>query len=305
MTSSTARIVTTELLKTLPLVEHGDDASKADRGKLLIVAGSPRLPGAAILAARAALRVGCGTVRVAAPASVATLIGIVVPELMVLPLPETSSGTPSLAALALLEEQYGSCDAAVVGPGMGEDEETDRLARRLVEEMPLPLVVDAQALLALAPMTPGHPLGAPSPRILTPHAGEMAALSGMSVDAIEADREGIASRFAGEWGTILLLKGRETLIVSSPSRDAEAGDSYRNTAGTPGLGTAGSGDVLAGVIGGLLAQGNEPLAAAVWGVHLHALAGEAAAGDEGDDGMIASDIVDRLPRALRALRLAP
>ncbi len=305
MTSSTARIVTTELLKTLPLVEHGDGASKADRGKLLIVAGSPRLPGTAILAARAALRVGCGTVRVAAPASVATLIGIVVPELMVLPLPETSSGTPSLAALGLLQEQYESCDAAVVGPGMGDHEDTDRLARRLVEEMPLPLVVDAQALLALAPLAPGRRLGAPSSRILTPHAGEMAALSGISVDAIESDREGIAARFAGEWGTTLLLKGPETLIVSAPARDAEAGESYRNTSGTPGLGTAGSGDVLAGVIGGLLAQGNVPSAAAVWGVHLHALAGEAAAGDEGDDGMIASDVVDHLPRALRALRLAP
>ena len=107
------------------------------------------------------------------------------------------------------------------------------------------------------------------------------------------------------WGTTLLLKGPETLIVSAPSRDAQAGEIYRNTAGTPGLGTAGSGDVLAGVIGGLLAQGNTPSAAAVWGVHLHALAGEAAAGDEGDDGMIASDVVDHLPRALRALRLAP
>ncbi len=302
MSSATARTVTTELLKTLPLVEHGVESSKADRGKLLIVAGSARLPGTAILAARAALRVGCGTVRVAAPASVATWIGIVVPELMVVPLPETSSGTPSLAALAMLREHYRSCAAAVVGPGMGEHEETDRLARRLVEEMPMPLVVDAQAVLALAPMASGKGVGASSSRILTPHAGEMAALSGISVDAIEADREGIASRFAEEWGTILLLKGRETLIVSP---GAEAGDFYRNTAGTPGLGTAGSGDVLAGVIGGLLAQGNEPVAAAVWGVHLHALAGEAAAGDEGDDGMIASDIVDRLPRALRALRLAP
>lgn len=95
------------------------------------------------------------------------------------------------------------------------------------------------------------------------------------------------------------------MIVSPPARGAEAGGFYRNTAGTPGLGTAGSGDVLAGVIGGLLAQGNGPSAAAVWGVHLHALAGEAAAGDEGDDGMIASDIIDRLPRALLALRLAP
>ncbi len=133
----------------------------------------------------------------------------------------------------------------------------------------------------------------------------MAALSGLSVVAIESDREGVAARFAREWGTTLLLKGPQTLIVSAPSRDAQAGEICRNTAGTPGLGTAGSGDVLAGVIGGLLAQGNAPSAAAVWGVHLHALAGEAAAGDEGDDGMIASDVVDHLPRALRALRLAP
>jgi len=190
---------------------------------------------------------------------------------------------------------------------MGDHEETNRLARRLVEAMPFPVVVDAQALLALAPMAPGQRPGVSASRIriLTPHAGEMAALSGISVEAIEVDREGIAAQFAREWASILLLKGRETLIITAPDRGTEAGESFKNTAGTPGLGTAGSGDVLAGVIGGLLAQGNAPSAAAVWGVHLHAIAGEAAAGDEGDDGMFASDVVDRLPRALRAPRLAP
>src|SRR3954452_16556661 len=112
------RVIDKSLLAELPLPEFGREASKADRGKLLVVAGSMSLPGAAILAARAALRVGCGTVRVAAPRSVAVAIGVAAPELMVAPLPETDSGMPAEAALGLLEDQYRACDAAAIGPGI-------------------------------------------------------------------------------------------------------------------------------------------------------------------------------------------
>src|SRR3954454_8937524 len=117
--SGPAKLIDRALLAEIPLPEHGREASKADRGKLLIVAGSRGLPGAAILAARAALRVGCGTVRVAAPRSVAVAVGVAVPELMVLPLPETVAGTLSEAALPFLEEQHEPCDAAAIGPGLG------------------------------------------------------------------------------------------------------------------------------------------------------------------------------------------
>jgi hydroxyethylthiazole kinase-like uncharacterized protein yjeF len=278
------------LLAELPLPEHGREASKADRGKLLIVAGSTSLPGAAILAARAALRVGCGTVRVAAPRSVAVAIGVALPELMVLPLPETAAGTLAEAGVPHLEEQWESCDAAVIGPGLGSHEETDRLTTRFVAGSPLPTVVDAGALLAWG--RAGRP-PAPGPRVLTPHAGEMSRLIGREPDEVEDDREAIAARFAREWDSVLVLKGPRTLVAGRGL--------YLNTAGTPGLGTAGSGDVLAGVIGGLLARGSDPTASAVWGVHIHALAGEFAAEEQGDDGMIASDIVASLPAATRAL----
>ena len=294
MKNRTPKLVDRALLADLPLPEHDAEAGKAERGKLLLVAGSMSLPGAAILAARAALRVGCGTVRVAAPRSVAVGIGVTVPELMVLPLPETDAGTAAEAALSILEGQREPCDAAVIGPGLGSHEETDRLVERYVAATPLPTVVDAGALLAWG--RAGRPHGT-GPLVLTPHAQEMSRLTGMEAEEIEADREAVATRFAGEWASVLVLKGAKTLIAGSQL--------YLNTAGSPGLGTAGSGDVLAGVIGGLLARGADPTAAAVWGVHLHALAGEAAAVRRGVDGMMASDVVECLPEALRAFVEGP
>ena len=286
----TPAIVDKALLATRPLPRHDGEAGKADRGKLLLVSGSVRLPGAAVLAARAALRVGCGTVRIAAPRSVAVAIGVAMPEAMVLPLPETETGSAAETALESLDGQHEACDAVTIGPGMDSHPETDRLAVRFVERSPLPAVVDASALLARG--RAGHPRGA-GPRVLTPHAGEMAALTRRRPEQIHAEREAIAARSARDWGAVLVLKGARTLIAES--------ELYLNPAGTPGLGTAGSGDVLAGVIGGLLARGAEPAVAALWGVHLHALAGEAAARRRGDDGMTASDVVDALPDAMRLL----
>jgi len=280
-------------LAAAPLPEHGAESGKAERGKLLIAAGSTGLPGAAILAARAALRVGCGTVRVAIPKSAAVAVGAAVPELMVLPLPETDTGGAARNALSVLKDQFEACDAAVVGPGLGSHDATVRFASRFVAASTLPTVVDADALLAWG--SAGRPEG-PGPRVLTPHAGEMARLLGVEPEAVEADRVELAARTAEEWGAVMVLKGRETLVAGRGF--------YVNKAGTPGLGTAGSGDVLAGVIGGLLARGADPTAAALWGVHLHALAGEAAARRLGDDGLLASDVVDALPEAMLALLAA-
>jgi NAD(P)H-hydrate epimerase len=285
-------------LRELSLPEYSDEANKADYGKLLLVAGSRRLPGAAILAARAALRAGCGTVRLAAPESVATLIGLQVPELMVIPLPETKAGTVSLEACSILQEQWEPCDAVVVGPGLDENEETNVLLRRLAVEMPLPAVLDASALLALA----GAKINFAFPRILTPHLQEACALLEQTEEKVEKDREGVALETAKAFNTVFALKGRETLVAN------EAGKVYKNTAGTRGLGTAGSGDVLAGIIGGLLAQlaaqkmDDATLRAAAWGVHLHALCGESGEKDMGDEGLIAGDLIGRLPGALRYLR---
>ena len=283
------QIITPALLRQIPLRQFEPDASKADYGKLLVIGGSARLPGAILLAARAALRMGCGTVRVAAPKSIATALGVACPELMVLPLSETTRGTIANGAAQVLAEQFQFCDAVVIGPGMDEDDETSRLARAFVEKCPLPTVVDASAIGAASSERTASFSG---PRVVTPHAGEMKMLLN---DFDPARGEEIARNWARERNAVLVLKGRAT-IIASPS-----GEGWRNTAGTRGLGTAGSGDVLAGAIGSLLAQGNSPELAAVYGVHLHALAGEDAARKRGDDGMLASDFLERLPFVRREL----
>jgi hydroxyethylthiazole kinase-like uncharacterized protein yjeF len=285
-----------EFLKTIPLPEYADDANKSDYGKLLLVAGSRRLPGAAILAARAALRCGCGSVRLAAPASVASAIGVAVPELMVLPLPETSDGTLALGALPLVQAQVESCDAAVIGPGADESEETAQLLQTLAHDLALPSVLDAAAIIALS----GEKMKFTAPRIFTPHAQEMSVVSGNDLKKIQAAREESAKDSAHNWKSIVVLKGRETLIANPK------GALYKNEAGTRGLGTAGSGDVLAGIIGGLLAQmatqKMDITRAAIWGVHLHALAGEAGEKEFGDDSLMATDLIARLPGVLRYAR---
>jgi len=289
------QIIDIESLRAMPLPQWNDESSKADYGKLLVIAGSRRLAGAALLCAKAALRSGCGTVRVAAPQSVAPLLGIAVPELMVISLPETASGTIARAALPILEEQFAPCDAAIIGPGIDADDETDELLRELAAKIPLPTVIDAQAIYAIGD---GESGAHKWPRVWTPHEGELAPIIGKKFEELGVSREDFAANFAREKNSVLVFKGRETLVA------APDGNLWKNTAGTRGMGTAGSGDVLSGIIGALLAQGMNVAHAAVWGVHLHALAGESAAKELGDDGMMASDFLERIPVALRYLRNA-
>jgi ADP-dependent NAD(P)H-hydrate dehydratase len=277
-----AQVIGPRLLRTMPLPAYDEAASKDERGKLLVVAGSEQLPGGAILPAKAALRVGCGTVRVSLPRSLTAVVGVAVPELMTV-------GREEIA------EQLPSCAAVVAGPGMVEDAESDRLLGWLIAECPLPLVVDAQALHVWAKAPPDRFAG---PRVFTPHAREIAAMVGRPPADVVCDREGVAGRFAREHGVAFVFKGAETLIAAPDGR------LFVNRAGTRGLGTAGSGDILAGIIGGMLAQGLGAAEAAVWGVHLHALAGEAVAAEVGEDGMMASDLLPKLPLALRRLRRA-
>jgi hydroxyethylthiazole kinase-like uncharacterized protein yjeF len=290
-----AIIIDPNTLRTMPLRRYDAEDSKAERGKLLLIAGSTRIFGAAILAARAALRSGCGTVRIALPASVAQAVGTALPEAMLLPLPETTAGTLALTALNVLREQFEPCHAAVLGPGMDENEETNELIRQLAAELPLPCVIDAAALQALA--TASDFGASKAARLWTPHSGELAKLTMTDLDTIE-HREAFATQWSCTKSATLIWKGRETLVAGP------AGELWKNTAGTQGLGTAGSGDVLAGIMGSLLAQGMEAVPAAAWAVHLHALAGEAVAEDIGDDGLLASDVVARLPRVIKYLRRA-
>ncbi len=278
-----------ELLKSHPLPDWNEETHKADRGKLLIIGGSRRIPGAAILAARAALRAGCGSVRVAAPQGVAMAIGIALPELMVVPLPETKDGTIAADAIELIAAQAKVCDAIVLGPGLDENSETDEFARQVVEAAPLPLLIDAQAISALSSDWKANARA----RILTPHDGEFETLTGKTIGD---NREQLATEYAQKAGATLALKGHHT-IIATPE-----GDAYLEESGPRALGTAGSGDVLAGIIGSLLAQGLDATRATIWGVHLHAQAGEALTKDGPEDGLLASDFIGQLPTVQKYLR---
>jgi hydroxyethylthiazole kinase-like uncharacterized protein yjeF len=277
-----------------------DDAHKGTFGRLLVVAGSPEYSGAALLVGLGAMRAGAGLVCLAAPESVLGRLVGVVPELTMLPLPEEAPGLAGPGGWRKLSAELAGYDAMVIGPGLGRQVMVLRRVRSLLAGVSRPVVVDADGLNALAELDRWwRPLRVP--HILTPHPLEFARLRrdpavGEAAAGDDAARGALAIDAAALWQQIVVLKGARTVIAAPDGRVA------RSDVATPALATAGSGDVLAGVIGGLLAQGAGPTEAALWGVYTHALAGEAAARDLGDDGMVASDLLSRLPNVLRDLR---
>lgn len=289
MTAASARA----RLPARPAASH-----KGSFGRTLTIAGSLNYIGAAHLSATAAARVGSGLVTVATPAAIQAPIAAKSPEPTYLPLPETSPGVISPAANAVLSEA-ATCDSLLIGCGMGQAVDTRKFIRRILftrRTLP-PTVVDADALNAIArTRTPRWWDEFRQPAILTPHPGEMARLAAKPVPEVQSDRIGIALESAALWNKIVVLKGAYT-IVAHPDGAAQLCP-FAN----PGLASAGTGDVLAGCIAGLLSQGVPPQDAAPLGVYLHALAGERARRNLGDAGMLASDLLPELPRALKALR---
>jgi ADP-dependent NAD(P)H-hydrate dehydratase / NAD(P)H-hydrate epimerase len=274
------------------------DAHKGRFGHLLIVAGSLGKTGAAVLAGRAALRSGVGLCTIAAPASQQPIVAAQVPEYMTEALPETAAGTLALAAREGILELAHRTDAVALGPGLSLHPETQELARALIVEVERPLVADADALSALA----GHldllrrVLG---PRALTPHPGEMARMLGVGIDLVQGDRLEITRSFGRDHRLGLALKGAGTVIAGSDGRVAV------NPTGNPGMAKGGSGDVLTGIVGALLARGLDPVAALEAGCYLHGLAGDLTAAEQGEVAMIAGDIIEKLPAALQALASPP
>jgi ADP-dependent NAD(P)H-hydrate dehydratase len=246
---------------------------KGDRGRVLVVAGSVGLSGAARLCAGGALSGGAGLVTVATPRSVRAEVAAGESALMTRGLSETLRGGFSFGAareaLALVDET--AADSVALGPGLGRDVETIAFARRLVLELPRPTVVDADALHALAASTaevpPCDPKAAVAPRIYTPHAGEAARLLGIEVAAVRADREGSARRLVALLGGVVVLKGAGTITADGARLEIER-------AGNAGLAVGGSGDVLSGVVAALLAAGLAPFDAASLGVRAHAVAAD-------------------------------
>ena len=279
------------IVETVPkLLPRAVDAHKGDFGKVCIVAGSLGMSGAAALAGRSALRAGAGLVRVATPKSVLPIVASIEPCFTTISLPEDSLGRISTKALPVILEIVGQNDAVAFGPGVGVAGALRSVLKALLEQEQLQLLIDADGLNNLASLR-NWPDYVKANVTLTPHPGEMKRLwSGLFREQLPADRQEQATRLAKQTATVVVLKGAGTIIT-----DGER--VYINQTGNPGMATAGSGDVLTGVITSLIGQGLSDFDAAVLGVYIHGLAGDIAAGKLGHVGMMTTDIVDSLPQA--------
>jgi hydroxyethylthiazole kinase-like uncharacterized protein yjeF len=279
------------LLRAWPLPAVENDGDKESRGRVLVVAGSGEMPGAAILAGTAALRAGAGKLVVATPQSAAQAVALALPEARVIALPEGPDGSPTAFALPLLQDLGSSTAALLVGPGMVGREGTLAFVQSL-----LPLFAQATILLdALAMDTVLSAGRFAQPVILTPHAGEMAHLTGRDKEDLQEDALAVAMRQAAAWNAVVALKGATTAIATPDQR------AWTHEAQAPGLGTSGSGDVLAGLVAGLAARGAAPEQALAWGVALHARAGIALAQRHGMVGYLARELAAEVPALMHGL----
>jgi hydroxyethylthiazole kinase-like uncharacterized protein yjeF len=286
------------------LPERSPQANKGNFGKVLVLAGSANYIGAPYLACSGAMRVGAGLVTLAATGRLQAIIANKLTEVTYLPLPEVRPWLIAREAIPVLFRQFEQYNVLLMGCGMGQNETVVRLIRSLLLSHPkaktakpkLPsLVLDADALNALA-MVPKWWDLMPEDAILTPHPGEMARLTGMTVDEVQLDRLELAKKMAGEWHKTIVLKGAYTVIASPDGR------TQISHVANAGLASAGTGDVLAGVIAGLLAQGLNLFDAAAAGVYIHGMAGEVVKDRLGDAGMVASDLLPELPLVIKRLK---
>jgi NAD(P)H-hydrate epimerase len=274
--------------------KRAENSNKGDYGRALLVTGSTGMTGSGCLAARAALRTGAGLVYAGVPASLAPIYGSALTEPIVLPLEDRGSGVLSAECAEQILSQMKRMNVAAVGPGLTASGGVREIVKKIIRESSIPLVLDADALNVLADNTAVlKELAVPA--VLTPHPGEMARLTGLSIADVQADRIGTAKRFAAEYNVVVVLKGSRT-VIALPD-----GSIYVNPTGNSGMASAGTGDVLTGIITGLIAQGADVAGAAVAGVFLHGLAGDCAAEGLGRHGMLAGDVVDSLPQAIRSL----
>lgn len=279
----------------LRLPERPADGHKGTFGRVLVVAGARGYTGAPRLAAYGAARAGAGLVTVCVPAGIYAMVAANCLEVMPTPLDDAGTGALHPAALELLRDHVRTADALVIGPGLGRAEDTERALLELLPALPCPSVVDADALnIAAATRFGWREMS--QPVVITPHPAEMARLAGLDTAAVQRDRRDLAAAFAREHGVIVVLKGSET-VVASPHGALHV-DGHRVVA----LATGGTGDVLAGVIGAMLAQGLGAFDAAVAAVTVHAEAGAMVQEQRGRAGGLASDVLDALPAAQERLR---
>jgi ADP-dependent NAD(P)H-hydrate dehydratase len=277
-----------------PLPVHGEGTNKNSRGRVLAVGGSRRVPGGLLLTGEAALRAGAGKLMLATIASAAPLLGLAMPEAGVTALAEDHEGEIATDAGVLVAET-GRCDTMVVGPAISGHDAATRLVEQLLADPPVQaaLVLDAVAVACARPLCERLASAFGGRLVLTPHLGEMAALCGCDEEAIAKDREGAALSTAKRFGAVLVLKASSTLVAAPDGKTL-----LHYPGGGVGLATGGSGDVLAGVIAGLVSRGASPLVAAAWGVWLHGEAGRALAMSLGPIGFLGRELLPQIPRLL-------
>jgi ADP-dependent NAD(P)H-hydrate dehydratase len=275
------------------LPRRARDGHKGTYGKVLVVAGSRGMAGAAVLCGRAALRGGAGLVQVATPANVQDTVAAGCPCYTTFGIRLLADGTCADGASIDLVELAQSADVLAIGPGLGRQACVTALVRTVVAALPeTPIVVDADALNALAPLADEFK-NRPAPLVFTPHPGEFARLTEQPVPA-EAQREERAVEFARKVGGVLLLKGAGTVVTDGEKV-------YRNATGNPGMATGGTGDVLTGLVAALVGQGLPAFDAAALGAWVHGRAGDLAAGDIGQTSLTATDVLEYIPRVFREL----
>jgi ADP-dependent NAD(P)H-hydrate dehydratase / NAD(P)H-hydrate epimerase len=268
------------------------DSHKGTFGRVLIIGGSAGMAGAPYFAAMGALRAGAGYALCAVPESILSTLAALIPEAVGLSLTETRDHTIAHSSLRLIGDALDGAQACVVGPGLRMGSESALLVRdlaRMIAVRGIAAVYDADALNALAALPERPPVAG---SIFTPHPKELARLLGATVDEVQSDRIAAAKRAAAEFESIIVLKGAHTIIA------APEGEVFFNSTGCSAMATAGTGDVLAGVIAGLIAQGAAPLDAACAGVYLHGLAGEFASGEFGERSVLARDVASFLSKAI-------
>lgn len=286
------------------MIPHGllkprtPETHKGDLGHVLVVAGSAGFTGAAALCSLGALRAGAGLVTLGIPKSLQDVYAAKLTEVMTASLPETPQRSLSLKAVPELLSLVERVTVVALGPGLSQHSETKECVRRLLPRLAKPAVVDADGLNAIAE-EPQVLKRLTLPVILTPHPGEMGRLIRLSAADVQRDRERIAKEFATTHRVVVVLKGHRTIVANVD------GELYVNNTGNPGMATGGMGDVLTGVIAGLLGQGVLLFDAARLGVYLHGLAGDLAAEEIGEVGLIASDVLDRIPEALEQYQGLP
>lgn len=262
-----------------------ENSDKTTVGALLSICGSYGMAGAAIMSAKAALRSGIGLLKLAVPDEIYPILAPAIPEAVFIP-------TEDIANLDVVEKSK-YCGAALAGCGLGISDSTRAVVKNMIDNLAEPMIFDADALNVIAE-NPDILKSAKAPIILTPHDREFSRLCGNSLDEVKANREDLALDFAKKYGVIVVLKGHVT-IVASPDGDVL----YNDSVGNPGMSTGGSGDVLAGIIASLTAQGSNPFKCAAAGVYIHALAGDIAKEKLGEISMLPTDIIDCLPIAFK------